>query len=127
MAWLRGRSNRREYWIWVAALFALGVALSFVPGLSNANIGLTLLLLFTQIRRVHDFGRSGWWAVLATVAPVGVMLPLMAVVSLEVAFGLGLLVELAGIVVIGAIAGDPGENRFGAPPPLTWLYFLRGR
>jgi uncharacterized membrane protein YhaH (DUF805 family) len=125
--YLEGRAGRGEYWFSVALVFALGIVLSFVPALSGASTGLTIALMFAQIRRVHDFGRSGWWAALAAFAPLIAMLPLMAVASLDVAVLVGLLVEFAGIVVIGILPGTPGENRFGPPAPFTWTRTLLGR
>jgi uncharacterized membrane protein YhaH (DUF805 family) len=124
--WLAGRAGRAEYWASVAFIFALGVALSFVPALSGGSTGLTAVLMVVQIRRVHDFGRTGWWAVLATFAPLILMLPLMGA-SLDVAILVGLLVELAAIVAIGAVPGTPGENRFGPQAPFTWKRTLTGR
>jgi uncharacterized membrane protein YhaH (DUF805 family) len=124
--WLDGRAGRAEYWVSVAFIFALGIALSFVPALSGTSTGLTAVLMFVQIRRVHDFDRSGWWAVLATFAPVVVMLPLMGA-SLDVAILVGLLAELAAIVVVGVIPGTPGDNRFGPQAAFTWKRTLTGR
>jgi uncharacterized membrane protein YhaH (DUF805 family) len=124
--WLAGRSSRREYWIWIAIILAISIALSFSP-LKGTSGGMTAVLLFAQIRRLHDVGRTGWWAVAATFAPLIVMLPLMAVASLEVAALLGTVIELGLIVWIGVIPGDPAENRFGRTPPLTLSGFLTGR
>ncbi|MET0273545.1 MAG: DUF805 domain-containing protein [Phenylobacterium sp.] len=125
--YLNDRAGRAEYWFSIGLIFALGIGLSFIPALSGAGTGLTVVLMFAQIRRVHDFGRSGWWAALATFAPMIAMFPLMAVASVDVAFIFGLLVEFALIIAIGAIPGDPGDNRFGPPAPFTWKRTLTGR
>ncbi|RAK60403.1 hypothetical protein DJ021_11595 [Phenylobacterium hankyongense] len=124
--WLAGRSGRREYWLLVAMIFALGFALSFIPGLRSANSALTVVLALVQARRIHDFGRTGWWALLAAVAPAA-CLPLMMVISMEAALGVGLLLELALIVWIGAVPGDTGENRFGPSVAFAWKRALVGR
>jgi uncharacterized membrane protein YhaH (DUF805 family) len=121
-SWLAGRAGRREYWFLVAMIFALG----FVPGLRSANSALTVVLALVQARRIHDFGRTGWWALLAAVAPAAA-LPLMMVTSLEAALGVGLLLELALIVWIGVIPGDPDENRFGPPVAFSWKRAVVGR
>ncbi|MDB5465739.1 MAG: hypothetical protein JWQ46_501 [Phenylobacterium sp.] len=125
-SWLGGRAGRREYWFLVAMIFALGFALSFVPGLRSANSALTVVLALVQARRIHDFGRTGWWALLAAVAPAAA-LPLMMVTSLEAALGVGLLLELALIVWIGVIPGDADENRFGPPVAFSWTRAVVGR
>lgn len=125
--YLRGRSGRAEYWALVALIFGLSIVLSLVPALSSASSALVVPLMFAQIRRVHDFGRSGWWAAAATFGPLLLMFPLMAVTSLEMATLAGIAVELALIVVIGVIRGDPDANRFGPPAPFSWRRTLSGR
>jgi uncharacterized membrane protein YhaH (DUF805 family) len=123
--WLHGRGGRREYWTHVAMLLAV----SFV--MSNAapvlGIVLNLMLMFVQIRRIHDMGRSGWWAVAATVIPIVLILPVMMVSSLDLATITGVIFELMLILAIGVPPGDADENRFGPPPPYTARRVLTGR
>lgn len=117
--WLAGRSGRPEYWLSVAFCMLAGVGLSFAPGLEGAGRAMTFVILFAQIRRVHDFGRPWWWALAATLSPAVVMAPLFAI-STDLALLVGLAVELGAIVWIGVRRGDAGENRFGPPPRPGW-------
>jgi uncharacterized membrane protein YhaH (DUF805 family) len=122
--WLRGRSSRREYWVYIGLLIAIGLAFSHIaPALSIAG---ALTLLFVQIRRVHDFGRSGWWAFGSWIAPL-LCLPLMLVATLDITNTVGELLTLALTALVGAIPGDAKENRFGPPPPFTVRRVLTGR
>lgn len=131
--YLKGRAGRKEYWIWFGVTCVLSLIMSFLPG-EPSNSGLVVVFAAIQIRRLHDFGRSGWWVAPLLIVPL--LVPL-------VAFLLGLqghrhlpeaeqfagaenwaytaaLVAVAGIVVVyvwmGVRRGDKGDNRFGPPP-----------
>jgi uncharacterized membrane protein YhaH (DUF805 family) len=121
--WVAGRAGRREYWVHVALLLALGLALEKPP---IVNLALTVVLTLLQVRRVHDFGRSAWLAVGATLAPLAAM-PVMLVASEDVAWMVGLAIEVALICWIGAVPGATGDNRFGPPPPFTLKRVLTAR
>lgn len=114
-SWLAGRSSRKEYWISVVVLFAASWIVGSIPRLQAGSTGLSGVLIVVQVRRLHDFGRTGWWALPATVAPLAALVP-MVVTTFEVALLVALAAELAVIAWIGAIAGDPQENRFGPAP-----------
>lgn len=99
-----GRSNRREFWYWagfvvIVWLLCRAVDLAVIApmrgfaayeqgaGAPLSNLWLLICILPTLaliVRRVHDHGKSGWWAL--TVVPLVWWL-----------FG----------------KGDKGENRFG--------------
>jgi len=119
--WIKQRSSRREYWIYVAVILLV----SFI-GPPIVGYGALLALILTQVRRLHDFNASGWWAAAATLFPV-VAFALTVVTTLENAALAGSGIVLVLIIVIGAIPGSPGENRFGPPPPVTWRRILTGR
>jgi uncharacterized membrane protein YhaH (DUF805 family) len=52
-----------------------------------------LSVLSACVRRLHDLDFSGWWALLLLIFTF-----------------------LPGLVVLGCIPGDTGENRFGSAP-----------
>jgi uncharacterized membrane protein YhaH (DUF805 family) len=101
-----GRADRPEFWwfalinlivsvgIWVAGIALFGLAtgelLAVVYGLATL-----LPVLGVAIRRLHDTNKSGWWIVVDLVPFVGGII----------------------LIVLLAIAGTPGPNRFGPQPP----------
>ena len=100
-----GRADRPEFW-WFAlinliislAIWTIGIVLfGYATGELLAIVyGLATLLpsLGVEIRRLHDTNKSGWWIVVALVPFVGGII----------------------LVVLLAIAGTPGPNRFGPQP-----------
>jgi uncharacterized membrane protein YhaH (DUF805 family) len=125
--WISGRAGRREYWASVGCVFAVGLALEYFPGGPKLESALSVMLMFLQIRRVHDFDRSGWWAVAATFAtlPVGFVLATFTPLAVAVIGTMALAVAL--MILIGAVPGSLGDNRFGPPPPFTAKRVLTGR
>jgi uncharacterized membrane protein YhaH (DUF805 family) len=139
-AYLQGRSSRKEYWIGVALLLLVGIGLAYanVGGASGAT---TFLWILVWNRRLHDIGQSGW----IILAPLGLMIAATAAGlvlggdELLNAFeysqkGSGPVTDrgawlFAGTVLVliaiqfgftiwlGIKKGDPGDNRFGPPPP----------
>ena len=100
-----GRADRPEFW-WFAlinliisvVIWSVGIALfGFATGEFLAIVyGLATLLpsLGVQIRRLHDTNKSGWWIVVSLVPFVGGII----------------------LIVLLAIAGTPGPNRYGPQP-----------
>lgn len=122
----RGRSRRRELWLFTAFSMVAGVALVIVGAIltggfggydgtggapPGALAGLLPFVLFylailvptiaVQARRLHDRNWSGWWL-------VGIYL--LSMVPL-----LGTLVGI-GFIVVLCLPGTPGPNRFGPDP-----------
>ena len=71
------------------------------------------VLLMINIRRFHDFGLSGWWALALLGGPFLLAFPM--VMLGEIGLVLSGVVGLAVVAALGAIPGQTGENRFGAP------------
>ena len=65
-------------------------------------------------KRLHDRGRSGWWAALVLVATVAVW-PEPGRVFGPLAFPFGLVVVWA-IIELGVMPGEAGANRYGPNP-----------
>jgi uncharacterized membrane protein YhaH (DUF805 family) len=115
-----GRSQRKEYWMWVLftiivyavcfALIAAGGAFSIDPDTGApafgilAWLGFGLLGIFALasiipslslvVRRLHDQDKSGWFILLSFIPYVGGII----------------------LFVFMCIDGTKGENRFGADP-----------
>lgn len=115
-----GRCSRGRFWFAVLALL-------FLAALYEAVVGSTLkLLTFWFVypallasgacvvsKRLHDRGRTGWWAALVL---VGVMLIWREPSAARLLVALPIMIW--SIVELGLLNGEPGSNRFG-PSPLT--------
>ena len=142
--WFEGRESRRTYL--VKTLVYLGSALLLILGglliggrrdggrvyLDTESpigavygllivchyLGVTLCFYIPSLaRRLHDFGRSGWWVVLyCVVQNILRNIPFVREGSW--------LFELAGILFPVLMPGSKGENAYGPPPKgvdLSWV------
>lgn len=125
--WLAGRAGRREYWVFVGVLFGVGLAAEYFPGGPQLSSGLSAVLMLEQIRRMHDCGRSGWWAVAALFAPLIVTIPMVAFGLPAAGLIAAVVLGVVQIIWIGLIRGDADENRFGPPPSFTLKRLATGR
>ncbi|MFC4627883.1 DUF805 domain-containing protein [Promicromonospora alba] len=113
-----GRARAAEYWLFYLALAIVNVVIFvalLLPALITMDpvtqepgvlgmIGSTLLaivmlgtlvpLLAAAVRRLHDTGKSGWFYLLCLVPFVGGII----------------------LIVLLALPGEPGPNRFGPDP-----------
>lgn len=103
-----GRSRRKEYWFFALfnTLFSTILVLSdSVAGTLDEASGLGLLSglyslavmipsLSVLVRRLHDTGRSGWWALI-------IFLPVIGIIVLA---------------VFCLLDSDDGDNRYGSNP-----------
>jgi uncharacterized membrane protein YhaH (DUF805 family) len=124
-----GRTNRAKYWL--GLVIALGLSavpwyiqigiLKFEP--SGWNVALAYMSLLAVVslvslvvKRLHDLNLSGWWWLAGMALPVVVLkmadyhiLPLGVV-------PLFLIAAYLPLIVLGAIKGTEGGNRFGPDP-----------
>ena len=113
--WFEGRGRRREFWAWVAPAMIAAFALGAV-GQAWAALPFGILVTCAMIRRFHDLGRSGWWAVVVNVASRAVSFLAAAAFGPDLGAAVSLLPFLAVIVVLGALPGQRDRNAFGPPP-----------
>ena len=139
---LKGRSPRLSWWIvqlliimllgggFTAALLLGEDAESFVLGETDAGLFAAMIIAFAfvnapvTVRRLHDRGRSGWWAVPYLVGPQMVDLnditaPFGIVVGADATSLLNFLggaVSLIVLVDLGIMRGTRGPNRYGPDP-----------
>ena len=127
----RGRRSRGGFWAYIGVsllgymvcVMLAGMLAMIQPNLFWVVFAPTLLAIsvgsvINAIRRLHDLGHSGWW--LALIILVAAVLALGSLGESESggsAFaGLQVLLGLAELIWFGAVAGQPGPNRFGDSP-----------
>jgi uncharacterized membrane protein YhaH (DUF805 family) len=137
---MEGRISRKSYWIGIVVLASITFLLEFIadailratqPALPPVEVaGQAVLLGFfvtlypniaVTVKRLRDFDWSGWWA-----APYMLLSFFVTSFSPYLQHGtpeeaatatfVFLIFGLAPLVLIGAIPGTAGQNRFGPPP-----------
>ncbi|MER5720159.1 DUF805 domain-containing protein [Streptomyces sp. NPDC002132] len=96
-----GRARRAEYWmftlistiIYLALMFADDQAGNEVPT-TAFTLAIALPSLGVTVRRLHDTGRTGWWALIGVLPCVG----------------------LITLLIFTAEDGVPGRNKYGPNP-----------
>ncbi|MDN8601708.1 DUF805 domain-containing protein [Citrobacter enshiensis] len=120
----KGRIGRRDFWIWVGLWF-VGMLVLFTLAskqwleIKTAAFALVCMLWPTaavMVKRLHDRGRSGLWALLMILAWMllagnWVMLPGMW--QWVVGRFVPTLILVMMLVDLGAFVGTQGENKFG--------------
>ena len=123
--WFRARCGRTEYWLFAGALTAIALVASSWPAIACLAFGVGLWLL--AARRLHDLGRSGWWAALLPATQVLAALALGTTnIAAETILGVASVATLASVVGLGALPGEPNANRFGPVPTPPLLRDLFG-
>lgn len=134
-----GRTSKRDFWIGILGLIGAGIVTGLLPVVGQI-LGLALLYPSTalMVKRLHDFGRSGWLAAVPLVpAVLAGAIALLAATAMSnpatmgaafAAAGLAalvstvaMLVGLAFLLWIGTRDGDSGTNAFGEPTGGTVL------
>jgi uncharacterized membrane protein YhaH (DUF805 family) len=125
-----GRATRLEYWMFFLMVFVVGILLDFVYeaiGYDGPSAGTIFLIptLAVSVRRMHDLGRSGWYAALLLgVSSIGALYAIMEFVNAtEEALPAGVYaggavcgVTYALYLVLMALKGQKGENKYGENP-----------
>ncbi|WBH15284.1 DUF805 domain-containing protein [Sphingomonas radiodurans] len=109
----KGRSSRKEFWMFQLVFVAIGVIamiggvdlLAGTGGLGGLTLLLTWLalialivpLLAVQVRRLHDQDRSGWLAAFNLLPYVGALV----------------------VYILMLMEGTPGDNQYGPDPRST--------
>lgn len=121
---IKGRIGRRDFWIWVAiwlvAMFCLfTLAGSNLIDMQIAAFALVCLQWPTAtvvIKRLHDRGKSGLWAlllILAWMLLAGNWAILPGVWQWAVGRFIPTLIMVMLLLDLGAFIGTQGENKYG--------------
>ena len=99
-----GRSSRKEFWMFLlftnlvsAALFIFGAVVSPTLGLALFGLGILAVLvplIAVQVRRLHDQGKVGWFALLNLIPYIGPII----------------------VLAFMLIEGAAGDNEYGPDP-----------
>ena len=127
-----GRLSRRDFWLFYGStlLFAaVSVLFLWVPVVGSLIMALLLIYLVwcqssAMVRRLHDRNYSGKWVLLPFVLLVlyfVVRMPLYALHPEQAAWALPAIALLSAgsylvLLVLCALAGQVGSNRFGTDP-----------
>jgi uncharacterized membrane protein YhaH (DUF805 family) len=126
-----GRSRRKEYWMYVLLLIAVGIVIGIVEGILglrgmvgpygpiSALFGLATFVpsLAVGVRRLHDTNRSGLWLLIGY-GPFILSLLLMVAGMLQFTMILSI-VALVGFIVLlvfMVLEGNRGPNQYGPDP-----------
>lgn len=120
----KGRIGRRDFWIWMV-LWVISMTLLFVlanNGMLDFQTAAFILVCLiwptacVMVKRLHDRGRHGGWALLMVLAWM-LLSGNWAILEGTLAWAVGRLIPVAIIVVmmidLGAMLGTQGKNRFG--------------
>ncbi|MFK3659468.1 DUF805 domain-containing protein [Scandinavium sp. NPDC088450] len=121
---IKGRIGRRDFWIWMGIWVLAMIVLFTLAGggwlnLQTAAFALVCLLWPTAavtVKRLHDRGKSGIWALLMVLAWM-LLAGNWAVLPGVWQWGVGRFVPTLIIVMmlidLGAFVGTQGENKYG--------------
>lgn len=121
---INGRIGRRDFWIWIgiwliAMVILFSLAGSGMLNLQTAAFMLVCLLWPTAavtVKRLHDRGKSGIWAllmILAWMLLAGNWVMLTGVWQWAVGRFIPTLIMVIMLIDLGAFVGTRGENKFG--------------
>jgi uncharacterized membrane protein YhaH (DUF805 family) len=121
---IKGRIGRRDFWIWMGIwVLAMVILFSLAGGemlsIQTAAFILVCLLWPTAavtVKRLHDRGKSGIWAllmVLAWMLLAGNWAMLPGVWQWGVGRFIPTLIIVMMLIDLGAFVGTQGENKYG--------------
>ena len=113
--WLRGRADRREYWLWTVVILAWSYLFARAGDELPQQVLIWAFWLQT-IRRLHDSGRSGWWIGGFMIVEITLAVAVAASPAESWTRATPGLIALFGLIGLGCLPGDGHENRFGPPP-----------
>lgn len=138
-----GRIGRQAFWIGWLVLLGVNMVLNLIPGIGHIlMLGVIYASVCIHSKRLHDMGQTGWWQVLpwvlgpSLVFGAGVSIGISAIMAavhggepemaaLSSLGGLAMsifaffAIWLAFTLWVGCSTGEPGDNKYGPPPPNT--------
>ena len=70
-----GKEGRKVFWLFILNCIIISFVLGLISGILSTIFSLVVLLpsLGILVRRLHDAGFSGWWALLLLVPAIGLI------------------------------------------------------
>lgn len=121
---IKGRIGRRDFWIWMGIWLLAMVILFTLAGAEMLSIQTAAFILVcllwptaaVTVKRLHDRGKSGIWAllmVLAWMLLAGNWAMLPGVWQWGVGRFIPTLIIVMMLIDLGAFVGTQGENKYG--------------
>jgi uncharacterized membrane protein YhaH (DUF805 family) len=111
------RTNRASYWVSIAIVVVLYGAISLVAP-KPPPIAETVIAVIA-IPRLHDIGKSAWYAGAVFLAEIVVVTVSFATLPPKHAFGARrtFVIIVVGLLIwLGCIPSDRNTNKYGEPP-----------
>ena len=116
----KGRSRRKEYWMYFLFVCICSMLAGFMGGLLLLGGLLVRFLVFVnfvpglsvQVRRLHDTNRSGWWVVIQLIPGLFRQDIFWFDISMYYLFYSG----MAILAIFCAQDSHPGKNKYGPNP-----------
>ena len=70
-----GKEGRKVFWLFVLNVIIIGFVLGLISSILSSIFSIAMILpgLGILVRRLHDAGFSGWWALLLLVPVIGLI------------------------------------------------------
>ena len=70
-----GKEGRKVFWLFVLNVIIIGFVLGLISSILSSIFSIAMILpgLGILVRRLHDAGFSGWWALLLLVPAIGLI------------------------------------------------------
>lgn len=136
----KGRMGRQNFWIGWAIMFVASIVLGWIP-IVGFIVGLALIYVGICVygKRLHDMGKSAWLYGGLLIASTALWIIIVAIAAMtglassgDPGFGMaammgslgifGLLMFLVWIaftIWVGVSNSQPGDNKYGSPPPVA--------
>ena len=116
MQWWQGRINRASYLVVLGFVLVLFAVLTVFQ--KRGSFAEVVLIMLT-VPRLHDIGKSGWWAggfLLAEITIVAISIVFLPLEAISIPLGFFIILVFGLMIWLGTIPGQPEANKYGEPP-----------
>lgn len=124
-----GRAQKKEFWYFqlcqiLISIIINGYAIIILQENTESSLMHTVSLLFfcifflpdmsVTVRRLHDIGKTGWWAILKVVSYLYLIL-IQLYVNISIFIALIEIVSVITLIIFCCIDTEEKENQWGLP------------